>query len=121
MTEDIQVKVMEDIKEGIVAVCGNNKAQGVIIKNISEIDKFMKKTLIVDDSKHQLQRKFEKIALDEHYTNLYAPRLLVDKNEKTINKSSIQGRGAGVRFMCWVVSYYKLLVNPSSPNLNLTP
>ena len=29
MTEDIQVKVMEDIKEGIVAVCGNNKAQGV--------------------------------------------------------------------------------------------
>ena len=86
MTVDIQVKVMEDITEGILAVCGKNKAQGAILKNISEVDKFMRRKLIVDDSKHQLQRKFEKIALDEHYTNLYAPRLLVEKNDKVVNK-----------------------------------
>lgn len=87
MTVDIQCKVMEDITTGIVGIVGKNKAQGAILKNISEVDKFMKKKLIVDDSKHKLQRKFEKIALDEHYTNLYAPRLLVDKNEKTLEKT----------------------------------
>ena len=88
MTEDIQVKVMEEVAEGIVAVCGKNKAHGVIMKNVSTVDRFMKKRLIVDDSKHRLQRTFEKIALDEHYSNLYAPRLLIDKNEKTIKQTA---------------------------------
>ena len=87
MTEDIQVKVMEDIAEGIVAVCGKNKAQGAIQKNISAVDKYMKKRLLVDDSKHKLQRKFEKIALDDHYTNLYAPRVLVEKTAEKVEKS----------------------------------
>ena len=96
MTVELQHKVMEDITAGIVAVYGKNKAQGVIQKNISEIDKFMRKKLIVDDSKHKLQRKFEKIALDEHYTNLYAPRLLVDKNEK-IKASTPAEEGVDVK------------------------
>ena len=87
MTEDIQVKVMEEVAEGIVAVCGKNKTQGVVMKNVSAVDRFMKRRLVVDDSKHKLQKTFEKIALDEHYSNLYAPRLLVDKTEKTMKQT----------------------------------
>ena len=89
MTEDIQVRVMEEVAEGIVAVCGKNKTQGVVMKKVSAVDKFMKSKLVVDDSKHKLQKTFEKIALDEHYSNLYAPRLLVDKTEKTIKQTEI--------------------------------
>ena len=89
MTEDIQVRVMEEVAEGIVAVCGKNKTQGVVMKNVSAVDQFMKSKLVVDDSKHKLQKTFEKIALDEHYSNLYAPRLLVDKTEKTIKQTDI--------------------------------
>jgi len=86
---DIQVKVMEDVTEGIVAVCGKNKARGAIVNQVSVVDKSLRKVLIHDDSKPQLQRKFERIALDEHYTNLYAPRLIAEKTEEIIDKSNI--------------------------------
>ena len=86
---DIQVKVMEDVTEGIVTVCGKNKAHGELMKKFGVVDKFLKRVLIHDDSKHQLQRKFERIALDEHFTNLYAPRLIVEKTEENIDKSNL--------------------------------
>lgn len=47
--------------------------------------KKLKSLLTHDDSKTQLQRKFERIALDEHYTNLYAPRLIAEKTEHETN------------------------------------
>ena len=70
---------MEDVIEGIVAIRGKNKAHGALMKKFLALDKKLKEILIHDDSKHQLQRKFERIALDEHYTNLYAPRLIVEQ------------------------------------------
>lgn len=76
---DIQTEVMEDVIEGIVAIRGKNKAHGALMKKFLALDKKLKEILIHDDSKHQLQRKFERIALDEHYTNLYAPRLIVEQ------------------------------------------
>jgi len=36
---DIQEKVMEDVTEGIIAVCGKNKAQGAFMKQIKVLDK----------------------------------------------------------------------------------
>jgi len=85
---DIQEKVMEDVTEGIIAVCGKNKAQGAFMQKIKVLDKKLKKVLIHDDTKIQLQRKFERIALDEHYTNLYAPRLIAEKAEHDTNLPS---------------------------------
>lgn len=86
---DIQAKVMEDVTEGIVAVCGKNKAKGAVMQRISVLDKKLKSLLTHDDSKTQLQRKFERIALDEHYTNLYAPRLIAEKTEHETNSPGV--------------------------------
>ena len=43
---------------------------------IQSMDSKLKECLIHEDSKAMLTRKFEKIILDEHFTNLYAPRIL---------------------------------------------
>jgi len=62
------------------------------MEKVGLLDKKLKDILIHDDSKIQLQRKFERIALDEHYTNLYAPRLMVEKeaNVSSIPEESIK-------------------------------
>merc|ERR1712046_108229 len=86
---DIQEKVMEDVSEGVKAICGNNKAQGVIIRKLKFLDEKLRKFLLHDDSKIQLQRKFEKIALDEHYTRLYAPRIIAEKTEHDSNRAKV--------------------------------
>ena len=80
---------MEDVSEGVKAVCGNNKAQGVIIRKLKFLDEKLRKFLLHDDSKIQLQRKFEKIALDEHYTRLYAPRIIAEETEHDSNRAIV--------------------------------
>ena len=39
-------------------------------------DKALKGSLIKENCQEHLQRKFEKIVLEEHITNLYAPRII---------------------------------------------
>lgn len=76
ITVDVQEKVMDDVMEGIETVMGKRKEPGCILKMIQHIDNKLKECLIHEDSKAMLTRKFEKIILDEHFTNLYAPRIL---------------------------------------------
>jgi len=78
---EVQDKVMEDITSGMVAVCGNQGARGRLANRLRGLDKKVKKLLIHDDSKSQLQRRFEKISVSEHFTNLYAPRIIAEKSK----------------------------------------
>ena len=76
IANDIQGKLMEDVMEGVENVVGVQRAKNLVSKIFSSIDKFLKGILIHEGSQLDLQRKFEKICLDEHITNLYAPRII---------------------------------------------
>jgi len=82
---DVQTKLMEDVMSGIENVIGRQKAKGFFSTFCRSIDKILKSFLIGKDSQQQLQRKFERICLDEHITNLYAPRIIAsqDTQERT--------------------------------------
>jgi len=57
-------------------IVGGQKAV-IFIGNCAEsVDKMMKKILLHEAAQVDLQRKFEKICIDEHITALYAPRIL---------------------------------------------
>jgi len=73
---DVQNKLMDDVMEGIENVIGRQKAKGLFSGFFRNIDKLLKKMLIGKDSQQQIQRKFERICLDEHITSLYAPRII---------------------------------------------
>ena len=82
ITLDVQEKVIDDIMDGIESVLGKRKNVGCIQSPVRKIDDLLKSWLILADSKEQLTRKFEKIILEEHFTNLYAPRILVEETEE---------------------------------------
>merc|ERR1712080_499740 len=54
------------------------ETRGKLRQHLKSLDTIIKDKLIHDESKDQLQRKFEKITMEDHFTNLYAPRLLVE-------------------------------------------
>merc|ERR1712192_176005 len=76
---DVQDKVMEDITQGVLAICGNSGARNKVSKKMKVADGKVRKALIRDDVKTELQRRFESISVRDHMTNLYAPRLIVEK------------------------------------------
>merc|ERR1712192_302398 len=76
---DVQDKVMEDITQGVLAICGNSGARNKVSKKMKVADGKVRKALIRDDVKTELQRRFESISVRDHITNLYAPRLIVEK------------------------------------------
>jgi len=43
--------------------------------------------LLGEDCKQELQRKYEKIMLDEHITNLYAPRIIAQKTTSEVEST----------------------------------
>jgi len=94
---DVQDKVMEDITQGMLAICGNSGARNKVAKKIKVADGKVRKALIRDDVKSELQRRFESISVRDHMTNLYAPRLIVEKTvaEKQ-NPSSVESSGTKV-------------------------
>jgi len=76
IANDIQDKLMDDVMEGVQNVVGVQRAINIFSKVCSSVDKSLKNVLIHDDCKQELQRRFERICLDEHITNLYAPRII---------------------------------------------
>lgn len=83
---DVQGKLMEDVMQGIENVIGRQRAKGVFSEICRAVDKLLKSMLIGKDSQQQLQRKFERICLDEHITNLYAPRIIANQDSEEQNK-----------------------------------
>ena len=80
---EIQNKVMDDTKKGVLAICGNTTTNGAkrgyLASKWNLVDQKAKEVLLQKSSKHELERKFEAITVKEHYTNLYGPRLLVEQ------------------------------------------
>ena len=76
---DVQQKLMEDVMQGIEDVVGRQRAKGIFSELCRAIDKLLKSILIGKDSQQELSRKFERICLDEHITNLYAPRIIANQ------------------------------------------
>ena len=76
IANDIQDKLMDDVMEGVQNVVGVQRAMNLFSKLCSSVDKSLKNVLIHEDCKQELQRRFERICLDEHITSLYAPRII---------------------------------------------
>ena len=76
IANDIQDKLMDDVMEGVQNVVGVQRAMNLFSKVCSSLDKYLKNILIHEDCKQELQRRFERICLDEHITSLYAPRII---------------------------------------------
>merc|ERR1712037_593314 len=96
---DVQDKVMEDITQGVLAICGNSGARNEVAKKMKVADGKVRKALIRDDVKTELQRRFESISVRDHMTNLYAPRLIVEKTmtDQHQRQMSDQGPMGGVK------------------------
>jgi len=84
---DVQTKLMTDIMEGVGAVVGRQKVKNGFYDLCRSLDKAFKAVLIRDDCKQELQRKFEKIMLDDHLTNLYAPRIIAKQTTAEADQS----------------------------------
>merc|ERR1712110_677987 len=91
-----QDKVMEDITQGVLAICGNSGARNEVAKKMKVADGKVRKALIRDDVKTELQRRFESISVRDHMTNLYAPRLIVEKTMTDQHQRQISPAEAGV-------------------------
>jgi len=80
---EIQNKVIEDTKKGVLAICGNTTTNGAkrgyLASRWNLVDKKVKEVLLQKSSKHELERRFEAITVKEHFTNLYGPRLLIEQ------------------------------------------
>merc|ERR1712032_860243 len=87
---DVQDKVMEDITQGVLAICGNSGARNEVAKKMKVADGKVRKALIRDDVKTELQRRFESISVRDHITNLYAPRLIVEKTMTEKQKDKME-------------------------------
>merc|ERR1712192_183071 len=97
---DVQDKVMEDITQGVLAICGNSGARNKVSKKMKVADGKVREALIRDDVKTELQRRFESISVRDHMMNLYAPRLIVEKtmtdqqrHESVVSKEGSDNNG----------------------------
>ena len=102
ITVDVQEKVMDDVMVGIETVIGRRqKHHGCLRKAAKKVDKALANMLTLqENSRHQLTRTFEKIVLDEHFTNLYAPRILAKDAavEQTDSDNTDKVRGVAIDF-----------------------
>jgi len=75
--------------------------------------------LLGEDCKQELQRKYEKIMLDEHITNLYAPRIIAQKTTAEVESTKTLSFGDtrksfkhGVRSSNWANFKKRALEDP---------
>jgi len=76
ITHDIQENLIDNIMNGMETIVGKKtKATGWCEQAVRALDHGLKNLLIVEETKTIFQ-KYEEIMLDEHFTNLYAPRII---------------------------------------------
>merc|ERR1711971_729021 len=116
---DVQTKLMSDIMEGVGAVVGRQKVKNRFYEFWRAVDKTAKSVLIREDCKQELQRKYEKIMLDEHITNLYAPRIIAQKTTSEVESTKTLSFGDtrksfkhGVRSSNWATFKKRALEDP---------
>merc|ERR1719228_259783 len=83
MGPQIQETLIDNIMGGMEALIGRRGHYGAT-QFFNQIDnKYIRHYLICKEKKENLERAFDKVVLQEHYTNLYGPRILVDTTATT--------------------------------------
>lgn len=82
---ELQSELIDDLMVGIQAITGRVGTVWLVEWFKTYEQKYLKRFLVVDDSTSKLYRKLTKNALHIHYTNLYAPNIIAQKNSDTLD------------------------------------
>ena len=88
----IQETLFDNIMGGMEVLIGRSGHYGLYQKIQHFDNKFIRKFLISKQKKEKLERALDKVILEEHYTNLYAPRILAKAELKTPMDISCTGK-----------------------------
>jgi hypothetical protein len=84
-----QVSLIADVMDGVSTIVGRgNRASSLFIRLAHALDDYLKAGLCLEKTR-ELLRKYEKIMLDEHFTNLYAPRILAQQQQEEVHAPSL--------------------------------
>ena len=75
----VQKKLIHNMMDGIVSIRGSHWKSNPLNRLLSAADQVLKNCLIKKDSKDMMERTMEKIMVEEHINNLYAPTILAHK------------------------------------------
>ena len=76
MRPQIQETLIDNIMAGMEILIGRTGHFGAHQKFKQLDNKYIQKYLISKEKKESLERAFDKVILEEHYTSLYGPRIL---------------------------------------------
>ena len=75
----VQKKLIHNMMDGIASVRGSHWKSNPVNRILRAADQALKNYLIKKDSKDMMERTVEKIMVEEHINNLYAPTILAHK------------------------------------------
>ena len=78
----VQKKLIHNMMDGIESVTGSHWKSNAVNRLFTAVDEVLKSCLIKKDSKGMMERTMEKIIVEEHINNLYAPTILAHKITK---------------------------------------
>ncbi|KAF2364530.1 Cation/H+ exchanger [Trinorchestia longiramus] len=87
LLQEVNVKVVDTMMAGIEEVIGRMGDNKVRESLKSFNDKYFMKWLTIPSNEDRLTKVFEKIAITEHYANLYGPNLLIEKAKEELTAS----------------------------------
>ena len=117
ITIDIQEGLMDDIMSGVETIIGKKtQAKGLCHTFFKSLDHGLRSALILEDRK-AIFKKYEQIMLDEHFTNLYAPRILATQqaDDDTIPHVTLSAVDSRLYYIL------KKLSTNSNTNIQLNP
>ena len=90
ISNDVHGKNIDHVMSGINSIVGKKISTNKFWNTIRQFDqKFIRKYLVLDTGEHPWEIKMEKISLNDHYTRLYGPDLMV-KQKKVQDMLSVE-------------------------------
>ena len=86
----VQRKLVHDMMDGIVTVSGKQWTSNALNRAVTAVDQFLQNSLILKDSQHMMERTMEKIIVEEHINNLYAPTILAHQISKSNDNRQVE-------------------------------
>ena len=86
----VQRKLVHDMMDGIVTVSGKQWTSNALNRAVTAVDQFLQNFLILKDSQHMMERTMEKIIVEEHINNLYAPTILAHQISKSNDNRQVE-------------------------------
>ena len=82
----VQKKLIHNMMDGIDSIKGSQWTQiSAVNRSLTAADQMLQKLLIMEDSQHMMERTMEKILVEEHISNLYAPTILAHQMTQNEN------------------------------------